>query len=107
MATVSVVLTSVSNKASSGLNAVMPSADAAATGSATIASSGASQQVSSVVCPTDGRQHYWFITALGNVWVTFGTSPTAAAGTTHLVTAGSTRDFAATAGQMAAVIDAS
>lgn len=107
MATVAVTLTSVSNKASTGLNAVMPTPDAAATGSATIASSAASQQVSTVVCPDDGRQHYWIITALGNVWVTFGTSPTAVAGTSYLVAAGTTRDWAAKAGQMAAVIDAS
>lgn len=106
MATVGVALTSVSNKASSGLNAVMPSADAAATGSATIASSAVSQQVSSVVCPDDGRQHYWIITALGNVWVTFGTNPTAVAGTTYLVASGSTRDWAAKPGQMVALIDA-
>jgi hypothetical protein len=107
MATVAVTLTSVSNKAGSGLNAVMPVADAAATDSGSITSSASSQQVTSVVCPNDGQQHYWVITATGNVWVTFGSNPTAAAGTTWLIAAGTTRDFAAAPGQMAAVIDAS
>lgn len=107
MATVAVALTSVSNKASSGLNAVMPTPDAAATGSAALTSSAASQQVTTVVCPADGRQHYWLVTASGgDVWVTFGANPTAVAGTTWLVVDGTTRDWAATAGQMAAVIDA-
>lgn len=105
MATVSVVLTSVSNKASSGLNAVMPSADAASTLSTSLSSSAASAQAS-ITCPDDGRQHYWVITALGNVWVAFGDNPTAAAGDDYLVASGSTRDWAAKPGQKVAVVDA-
>jgi len=107
MATVAVTLSAVSNRANSGLNAVMPALDASAYGSDDLTSSGTSQQVDSVVCPGDGRQYFWTVTAAGgNVWVTFGVNPTAAAGTTWLVIDGTTRDFAAEAGQMAAVIDA-
>lgn len=106
MATVAVALTSVSNKASSGLNAVMPSADAEPTLSTFVASSASSAQAS-ITCPDDGRQHYWIITALGNVWVAFGTNPTAVAGTHYLVPAGATRDWAAKPGQKCAVVDAS
>lgn len=106
MATVAVALTSVSNKASSGLNAVMPSADAASTASTIVASSAASTQAS-ITCPDDGRQHYWVITALGSVWVAFGDNPTAAPGDDYLVASGSTRDWAAKPGQKVAVVDAS
>ncbi|MGO4316707.1 hypothetical protein [Agrobacterium sp. MCAB5] len=105
MATVGIALSAISNKASSGLNAVMPVADANATASATVTSS-ASSQSPSVTVPSDGKQYYWSITASGNnVWVTFGSSPTAVAGTTWLIVDGTTCDFAASAGQKCAVID--
>ncbi|MFB9952037.1 hypothetical protein ACFFP0_24575 [Rhizobium puerariae] len=107
MATVAVTLSAVSNHANSGLNAVMPVADAAAYDSDDLTSSGTSQQVTTVVVPSDGRQYFWTITASGgNVWVTFGSNPTATAGTSWLIVDGTTRDFAASAGQMTAVIDA-
>lgn len=106
MATVGIALSAVSNTASSGLNAVMPVADANAAASAAVTSSGTSQSPS-VTTPSDGKQYYWIITASGgNVWVTFGSNPTAVAGTTYLIVDGTTRDFAASAGQKCAVIDA-
>lgn len=49
----------------------------------------------------------WEVCALdGNIWVTFGASPTAAVGTTYLIPSGITRHFAATTnGEKIAVID--
>ncbi|KAA3504602.1 hypothetical protein DXM27_05150 [Rhizobium rhizogenes] len=105
MATVGIAVSAVSNKASSGLNAVMPVPDANAAASAAVTSS-ASSQTASVTAPSDGKQYYWIITASGgNVWVTFGSNPTAVAGTTYLIVDGTTRDFAASAAQKCAVID--
>lgn len=105
MATVAVTLTRVSNNARSGLNAVMPSPDAASYASASVTSSGTSQQAA-VTSPDDAKGMFWIITASGNdVWVTFGTNPTAAAGTSYLVVSGTTRDFAASANQKCAIID--
>lgn len=58
----------------------------------------------------DGKVWYWQITvdstSATDVWVTFGANPVAAAGTTHLVTVGSTRSFRAVPGHLAAVINA-
>lgn len=50
----------------------------------------------------------WDIVNAGSaaVWVTFAASPTAAAGTTWLIPAGSGRSFAATPGDKCAVINA-
>lgn len=105
MATVGVTLTTVSNEARSGRNAVMPSPDAAAYGSASVTSSGTSQQAA-VTSPDNAKGMFWIVTASGNdVWVTFGSNPTAAAGTSYLIVSGTTRDFAASANQKCAVID--
>jgi hypothetical protein len=41
---------------------------------------------------------YWIVTAVdGNVWVNFGTNPTAVAGTGWLIVNGTTREFSVTA----------
>jgi hypothetical protein len=51
---------------------------------------------------------YWIVTAVdGNVWVNFGTNPTAASGTGWLIINGTTREFSVTvAGEKIAGIDA-
>lgn len=49
---------------------------------------------------------FWEISPIDTVWVTFGTNPTAAAGTTFKVWGGSTRHFQAKAGDKVAVVNA-
>lgn len=106
MATVSVVLSSVSNNARSGLNAVMPVPDAVPAGKDSVTSSAASQQAA-VTSPAEADGLFWTITATGgNVWVQFGTDPTASAGNDHLLIDGVPRDYAAAGSQKVAVIDA-
>lgn len=106
MATVSVVLSSVSNNARSGLNAVMPVPDAVPAGKDSVTSSAASQQAA-VTAPADADGLFWTITATGgNVWVQFGADPTASAGNDHLLIDGVPRDYAAAGSQKVAIIDA-
>ncbi|MEP1292792.1 MAG: hypothetical protein ABJL56_19190, partial [Nitratireductor sp.] len=55
----------------------------------------------------DEGVRFWSITAVGgNVWIKFGAAPVAASGQDWLVLDGQTREFAATAGDKVAVIDA-
>jgi len=66
-----------------------------------------SEQTSISVSATTARNLYWVVTADGgDVWVKFGSSPTAAAGDDWLVIDGTTRYFKASAGQKGAAIDA-
>jgi hypothetical protein len=53
-------------------------------------------------------QQYWIVTAVdGNVWINFGTNPTAASGSGWLVINGTTREFSVTVtGEKIAGIDA-
>jgi len=53
-----------------------------------------------------GENTFWEIACATNLWVTFGTNPTAAAGTTFLVFGGSPRQFQARKGDKVAVVDA-
>lgn len=72
----------------------------------TITTSGASQQSSNSVQAADDNE-YWVISVSGgDVWVKFGSSPTAAAGDEWLINDGQTREFKALAGDKMAVIDA-
>lgn len=74
-------------------------ADSTAT---TITTSGSSQQASI----TGALSQVWRIAVTSNVWVAFGTNPTAAAGSGYLLLAG-THEFAVTAAsEKVAVIDA-
>lgn len=71
----------------------------------TLASS-ATSAASTISAPA-ADQLVWTVTALGNVFVLFGASPTAVSGAGHLIPAGATRDFSVTAsGEKIAVKDA-
>jgi hypothetical protein len=52
------------------------------------------------------RFEYWFITPTTDVWVAFGTDPTASPGVDWLVIAGTTRDFEAQRDQKVSIVDA-
>ncbi|UIY28705.1 hypothetical protein LZK73_18415 [Neorhizobium galegae] len=108
MATVSVVLSAISNKARSGLNAVMPFMDAEPYASDLMTSTAASQQSVAIVgadAPEEGL--FWIVSATGNVWVAFGDDPVADAGLAWLVQVGTPPLIvAAKTGQKCAVIDA-
>ncbi|WP_145201446.1 hypothetical protein [Sphingobium sp. B2] len=57
--------------------------------------------------PTLLRARFWTIVPKGDVWVKFGTDPTAASDTGHLVLANQPRSFAVTvAGEKVAIKDA-
>lgn len=99
MATVGITIQGVDTRTGGGVPTTVV-AD-----SETITSSGVSQD-SANTAPVGS---YFFITASGGaVWVAFGTAPTAAAGTAHLVPDGTTRVFynARTDAAKAAIIDA-
>ena len=57
---------------------------------ATATSSASSAEVSGVVGIKDA---IWQVTTTGNIWVAFGSNPTAASGDGHLVLANTTREF--------------
>lgn len=71
-------------------------------GATAITSSGTSQQASI----TAAADEYWMISTDGTIWVAFGADPTASAGTTFMLTAGTYYFQAMTVGEKCAVIDA-
>lgn len=84
-----------------------PVPDSDPVGGDAFTSSGSSQQGMTVATADPGADTYWSVTSSGGtVWVTFGTNPTAAAGTSWLVPDGQTFWFRAVPGEKAAVIDA-
>ena len=74
---------------------------------AVITPSGTSQATTGTV-PRGDYSYYWGVTnnASGAVWVKFGPTPTAAAGSDFLLTAGQTGYWQAKAGQQCAIINA-
>lgn len=85
-----------------------PVADSHPIGGDTITSSGSSQQGTTVAASNPGYDIYWSVTSSGgSVWVTFGSNPTAAPGTSWLIPDGQTFWLRAVPGDIAAVIDAS
>lgn len=104
MATLSVVVAQTYNPMTGYRNPV-PSATALA--STSVTTSGTSQQAD---ITSSGASYgaFWVLTASGgDVWVKFGSDPTAAAGDEWLIVDGQTRDFAIDAySQKVAVIDA-
>lgn len=104
MATVNIVLTSVQAAYSGGQP--MPVVDSTPPFHETIASSGASQQSASTAPATAKASLLWQITALGSIWVKFGTNPTAVAGSDYLIASGQTREFDAKPSHKCAIIDA-
>jgi len=71
---------------------------------ATATSSASSAEVSGVVGVKD---KIWQVTTTGNIWVAFGSNPTAVSGAGYLVLANTTREFiCATDGEEIAIKDA-
>lgn len=68
-----------------------------------VTSSGVSAQS---VMSASGSTQYWEISPAGDIWVDFGSNPTAAAGDKVKIWGGTTRHFQAKAGDKVAVIDA-
>jgi hypothetical protein len=103
MATVHVTMNYVQARALTG--ATLEVAQSVPEDAATVTSSGSSAEVGGIVGVLNG---VWTVTAIGgDVWVAFGTNPTAGADSGHLIPAGSTRDFGVTAaGEEIAIKDA-
>jgi hypothetical protein len=103
MATVSIVLSQCDTKSISG--GAMPVAKSQPKATASLTSSGASQQGSFTTAAK--RSDTWTITASGGkVWVKFAANPTASAGNDWLVLDGQTRDFGVSVdGEIPAIID--
>lgn len=78
-----------------------PVQHSAAVGSIAATPTGASQALN-LVCA--GNDLIWVVTSPVDVWVEFGAAPTAVEGTTWLVLAGQSREFAAKNGDKPAVI---
>lgn len=73
----------------------------------TVTSSGASAQSSIVADDPILKPRFWTIAPKGDVWVKFGSNPTADSDTGHLVLANQPRSFAVTAaGEKVAIKDA-
>ena len=74
----------------------------------TFAASGTSQATTAAVPERTGSTLIWAITNAGTgaIWVTFGASPTAAAGTTWLIPANDSGYYQAKPGQRCAIINA-
>jgi hypothetical protein len=106
MAVFSATLTGVNNGARSGGTMPLPRSieDSTAT---IITTSGTSQQASITAATTD-RKQVWVLTASGaDVWVKFGTNPTAVASSGFYIVSGQTREFSVTeASEKVAVINA-
>ncbi len=106
MASVAIKLTGVSDKGTPW--GVVPVEDSIPHASAYEAAPAASTQ-SGITVPSDGRQYYWVITALGgDAWVAFGTGvPVATIGgaTCQPCPAGLPRAFRANPGTTCAVIN--
>lgn len=93
MATIHIVLTQVQER-SIATGGVLPVADSVPIASDTLTSTGTSSQSSIVTANEHG---VWCVTARdGDVWVKFGTNPTAVADDGWLVLMGQTRDFGVT-----------
>lgn len=106
MALVHITLCNVQARADTG--ATMPIPDSIEGAADTITSSGTSAQ-SSIVAggPVLLKPRFWTIASKGDVWVKFGTNPTADSDTGHLVLANQPRSFAVTAaGEKVAIKDA-
>jgi hypothetical protein len=94
------------------LNVVLARADgpvpnSKVVGAQSITTTGSSQQSSVVSGANHNASQFWILTATGgNVWVKFGTNPTAAAGSDWLILDGQTREFKSAAGEKVAVINA-
>lgn len=103
MATVHVTMNNVQGRAITG--STMPVVDSQPTDAATATSSGTSAEVAGIV---GAAGKFWQIAVTGgNVWVAFGSNPTAGSGAGHLILDGQTRDFAVTAdGEEVAIKDA-
>lgn len=106
MALVHITLCNVQARADTG--ATMPIPDSVEGAADAIESSGTSAQSSIVAAgPTLLKARFWTIVPKGDVWVTFGTNPTAGADSGHLVLANQPRSFAVTAaGEKVAIKDA-
>lgn len=94
MATFSATLTGVNNGAAS--SGTMPVARSVPDATATaITTSGSSQQAS--ITASFPLRQYWVLTVSGgDVWVSFGSNPTAAASSGYFMAAGQTREFSVT-----------
>lgn len=103
MSTVHVTLNNVQGRALT--SSTMPVVDSQPVDAATATSSASSAEVAGIV---GAAGKFWQITVTGgNVWVAFGTNPTAVSGAGHLILDGETRDFAVTAeGEEIAIKDA-
>lgn len=103
MARIAIALDRVRNGAGSG--GTMPVASSIPDASEVLNTTSTSAQASATAA---NLQQYWVVTAVdGNVWVNFGTNPTASAGTAWLIASGSTREFSVTVvGEKIAGIDA-
>lgn len=106
MATVHVVL-SVVDQASSVSGNIMPVAKSIPYAADTVTTSASSVQ-SSLVAPQPPNNLFWEVKAKdADVWVNFGSNPTAAVDVGWLVSAGETRQWAVTtAGEKCAVVNA-
>lgn len=103
MAVVHVTIAGVRNNSRGGES--MPVADSVPYAAEDLTSSGTSA-ASTISAPSvNSESMFWVVTALGDVWVKFGATPTAAAGEDWLVPAGTSREFTAVAGHKIAVID--
>lgn len=108
MATVHITLGQVTGVSVQAVS--MPAARSVPIAADTMTSSGTSAQ-SSITADTGGLSRqaaFWSITVTGgNVFVRFGSDPTAASDTGHLILDGTTRDFAVSAtGEKVAIKDA-
>lgn len=103
MATVHITLNRVAGPARA--NPIMPVIESVEIAADTMTSSASSAQSSAVA--TAEPDAYWQITASGgDVFVKFGSNPTAASDSGHLIIDGTTRDFAVSAtGEKVAVVD--
>jgi len=103
MATVHTTIEAVNG--TSALGGVMPVAQSIETLAETLTSS-ATSAAGTIEAP--GKNLFWSVTVSGgDIWVKFGTDPTAASGSGYLMTDGQTRDFAVTlVGEKIAIKDA-
>jgi hypothetical protein len=103
MARLAIALDRVRNGAGSG--GTMPVASSIPDTAELLNTTGTSAQASATAA---NLQQYWIVTAVdGNIWINFGTNPTAASGSGWLIASGSTREFSVTVvGEKIAGIDA-
>ncbi len=109
MATVSVAVCTLRGSFLQGVP--IPAPDSAAIVSESLTSSGTSAASTGAIPARVGlsnknRGYVWRVAPLGDVWVTFAGTPTAAAGTDYIVPSGSTAFFVGVPGDKIAVVDA-